>query len=141
MNVMKRAWAIAKKGAKKFGGNVKEYFAESLKIAWEEVKNPYKFIAEKVKDVNNNLYFVVADSENMKVNVVIPSKSLKTEKTYYNFEKLNPVAKGKYKGTPSSIFSVDTWNSIVDITTNGVTKMYKITRGKFEELENRFASL
>lgn len=35
-NVMKRAWEIAKEGQKKFGGKVKEYFAESLKMAWAE---------------------------------------------------------------------------------------------------------
>lgn len=39
MNVMKRAWEIAKTGAKKFGGSVKSYFAQSLKMAWAEVKN------------------------------------------------------------------------------------------------------
>lgn len=36
MNVMKRAWEIAKEGQEKFGGKVSEYFAESLKIAWGE---------------------------------------------------------------------------------------------------------
>lgn len=34
--IMKRAWEIAKQGQKKFGGKVKEYFAESLKMAWAE---------------------------------------------------------------------------------------------------------
>jgi hypothetical protein len=38
MNVMKRAWEIAKEGQTKFGGKVKEYFAEALKMAWSEVK-------------------------------------------------------------------------------------------------------
>jgi hypothetical protein len=35
---MKRAWVIAREGVKKFGGKVKEYFAEALRIAWAEVK-------------------------------------------------------------------------------------------------------
>lgn len=35
---MSRAWRIARQGAKKFGGSVKEYFAVSLKMAWAEVK-------------------------------------------------------------------------------------------------------
>lgn len=39
-NIMKRAWEIAREGQKNFGGKVKEYFAESLKIAWAEVKAP-----------------------------------------------------------------------------------------------------
>ena len=37
--IMKRAWEIAREGVKRFGGKVKEYFAEALKLAWKEVKN------------------------------------------------------------------------------------------------------
>lgn len=37
--IMKRAWEIARQGVKKFGGKVKEYFAEALKMAWDEFKN------------------------------------------------------------------------------------------------------
>lgn len=36
--VMKRAWALARVGVKKFGGKVREYFAASLSIAWKEIK-------------------------------------------------------------------------------------------------------
>ena len=39
MNVMKRAWEIARKGQKQFGGKVKEYFAQALVIAWAELKS------------------------------------------------------------------------------------------------------
>lgn len=38
-NVMTKAWEIARKGAAQFGGSVKSYFAEALKIAWVEIKN------------------------------------------------------------------------------------------------------
>lgn len=38
-HVMKRAWEIAKKAVKKFGGKVKEFFAQALKMAWAEVKD------------------------------------------------------------------------------------------------------
>jgi hypothetical protein len=38
MNVMTRAWEIARKGAAKFGEKVKEYFAQALRLAWAEVK-------------------------------------------------------------------------------------------------------
>lgn len=37
-NVMTKAWEIAKAGVKKFGGKVKEYFAEALRLAWKIVK-------------------------------------------------------------------------------------------------------
>lgn len=37
-NVMKKAWEIARKGQKQFGGKVSEYLAEALKMAWEETE-------------------------------------------------------------------------------------------------------
>ncbi|BCJ86438.1 hypothetical protein [Effusibacillus dendaii] len=51
MNVMSKAWGIARAGQKKFGGNVKEYFAEALKMAWAESKAPQKALVELA--VNN----------------------------------------------------------------------------------------
>ena len=42
-NVMTRAWEIAKEGQKKFGGKVKEYFAQALKMAWALVKKNSSF--------------------------------------------------------------------------------------------------
>lgn len=36
--VMVRAWEIARQGQDKFGGKVKEYFAQALKIAWAETR-------------------------------------------------------------------------------------------------------
>ncbi|PFN11619.1 hypothetical protein [Bacillus cereus] len=38
MNVMTKAWEIAREGFKKFGGKVKEYFAIALKTAWKIAK-------------------------------------------------------------------------------------------------------
>lgn len=38
--VMVRAWEIARKAVVKFGGKVKEYFAQALAMAWKEVKVP-----------------------------------------------------------------------------------------------------
>lgn len=32
--IMGNAWIIARKGQRKFGGKVSEYFAEALKISW-----------------------------------------------------------------------------------------------------------
>lgn len=41
--IMTNAWKIARNGAAKFGGSAKEYFAESLKIAWTIAKKGYVF--------------------------------------------------------------------------------------------------
>lgn len=38
--VMVRAWEIARKAVVKFGGKVKEYFAQALAMAWREAKAP-----------------------------------------------------------------------------------------------------
>lgn len=38
-NVMTNAWEIARQGVEKFGGQIKEYFAEALRIAWDLFKN------------------------------------------------------------------------------------------------------
>ena len=49
--IMKCAWELAKRGAKKFGGSAREYFAESLKTVWAQVKKmvyvPTWFINKK----------------------------------------------------------------------------------------------
>lgn len=42
---MVRAWGIAREGQSKFGGKVKEYFAEALKMAWAEAKGKVKNVA------------------------------------------------------------------------------------------------
>lgn len=52
-DVMKLAWAIAKKGARKFGGSPIEYLSEALKMAWKfegkNVKRPTKTIRLTLK--------------------------------------------------------------------------------------------
>jgi hypothetical protein len=36
--IMRRAWALARQGAARFGGKVRAYFAEALRLVWAEVK-------------------------------------------------------------------------------------------------------
>lgn len=50
-NVMAKAWEIARVAKIRFGGNVKEYFAESLKEAWRQVKTESKKITKKAEIV------------------------------------------------------------------------------------------
>lgn len=40
--VMRRAWELAKAGAAIYGGSVKMYFAEALRMAWKEAKGSTK---------------------------------------------------------------------------------------------------
>lgn len=77
---MVRAWEIAKGGQSKFGGNVKEYFAEALKMAWAEAKSNQKAVITTSSGSRNhkswvaeitgthprwkfNREFIVADNE------------------------------------------------------------------------------
>ena len=46
-NVMTRAWEIAKEGVAKFGGKVKEYFAQALVMAWAEIKKGVKRVTRQ----------------------------------------------------------------------------------------------
>lgn len=56
-NVMTAAWDIAYEGVEKFGGKVKEYFAEALKMAWELIKGG----KEEVKTENKLTYTEVTE--------------------------------------------------------------------------------
>jgi lysozyme family protein len=74
MNVMKRAWEIAKEGQRKFGGKVKEYFAQALRIAWAEVKKGAKRVMEigytEIARRNGVLWFAVNDIEGLEVSLL-----------------------------------------------------------------------
>lgn len=48
--IMKKAWQIAKEAVVKFGGKVREYFGEALRMAWAEHKTP-KDITERIEEL------------------------------------------------------------------------------------------
>lgn len=50
-NIMKRAWEIAKEAVKKFGGKVRQYFSEALRMAWKEAKNVAKKIVDRIEEL------------------------------------------------------------------------------------------
>ena len=52
-NVMTQAWEIAYKGKNKFGGKVKEYFAQALKMAWALVKKSAVAFKGTVRQAEN----------------------------------------------------------------------------------------
>lgn len=100
MNVMKKAWGIARKGQKQFGGKVTEYFAQALKIAWSIVKKGMKYVQltkeefmNEIRDTgkfegfltcknefkNTQKIIVVADLEKQEITVDMGLKSLYTD--------------------------------------------------------------
>lgn len=50
--IMTRAWQIAREAVKKFGGKIKMYFAETLKIAWCESKKAFQLKKEEEIKMN-----------------------------------------------------------------------------------------
>jgi hypothetical protein len=48
-SVFTMAWLIAKIAVKRFGGNVKDYIVESIKLAWQQVKQGIKSVHEMIK--------------------------------------------------------------------------------------------
>jgi hypothetical protein len=76
---MTRAWEIAREGAKKFGGKVKEYFQQALVIAWAEIKKgvaKVKTVSEMYKEAkafskeNFDGYVATMKAKGVKVNCI-----------------------------------------------------------------------
>jgi hypothetical protein len=67
MNVMARAWEIAREGQRRFGGKVKEYFAQALVLAWKLYKSIPKRAAEGFlyMGMNKGQHIVMVNDDNM----------------------------------------------------------------------------
>lgn len=87
-NVMTKAWEIAREGQKEFGGKVKEYFAEALKMAWKIIKKvstldeKYNKIKFMVKSTSLDFYGKV-DEYFLKATEMIQFTGM-TEKEFKN---------------------------------------------------------
>ncbi|MGE7225798.1 hypothetical protein ACQKLN_31310 [Paenibacillus glucanolyticus] len=51
---MSKAWEIAREGQVKFGGKVKEYFVEALKLAWAIIKKGVEAVEKVLIELNVN---------------------------------------------------------------------------------------
>lgn len=81
MDVMKRAWGIAKAAAEKFGGSPKEYIAEALRMAWALKKAPAPhFGFSEAGKLNGSFMFVTDRVEGLKVERVWQEKNRVTGK-------------------------------------------------------------
>lgn len=66
-NIMVRAWEIAKEAVVKFGGNVKEFFAQALSIAWAETKEIASDFGLITQVKGSSIYVVVDDIDGLEV--------------------------------------------------------------------------
>ncbi len=67
--IMSNAWEIAREGQKDFGGKVRDYFAQALKMAWAQAKSTINIEALEKKGFNrwtkgdmDRLYFSLEKS-------------------------------------------------------------------------------
>lgn len=127
MNLMAKAWEIARKGQNQFGGNVKEYFAQALKMAWSIVKGE-KFAME-AKEMNKPSYDEVIKlvnetkeaatsyhkmNEQSKVTPFGPREGIELERLARRASDLN-----KKRKEVLSLFTTDELNEIRKIAQKG----------------------
>lgn len=91
-NVMVRAWEIAKEAAVKFGGKVKEYFAQALSMAWAEAKNIAQTVGFSVYGTQDTAFYFVVNA------------GVKVSRVYKgSVSNMAPIRTGKNKETGKSI--------------------------------------
>lgn len=117
MNVMKRAWEIARKGQSKFGGKVSEYFAVSLKMAWAEAKAPKKSTINTTFGSKRNKSWVA------EITGTHPKWKL-------NREFVNAVEENEWSG---KVFELN--NGIYEVCDAGDREFIKVENGEIEYLE------
>lgn len=117
MNVMKRAWEIAKEGQSKFGGKVSEYFAVSLKMAWAEAKAPKTATVNTTYGSKRNKSWVA------EITGTHPKWKL-------NREFVSAVEENEWSG---KVFELE--NGIYEVCDAGDREFVKVENGELEYLE------
>lgn len=114
-NVMTIAWEIAKKGAAKFGGAVKSYFAQALKMAWAQIK-----------EVSVKSQIVLAGKKGDSLFVAIPTAVEVTVTNVFNTVR-DSVGVITKNGVDYNLFTI-----IVDARYTKFAEFNTIVNGKFE---------
>lgn len=117
MNVMKRAWEIAREGQRKFGGKVSEYLSESLKMAWAEAKAPKKAEINTTFGSKRNKSWVA------EITGTHPKWKL-------NREFVSAVEESEWSG---KVFELE--NGIYEVCDAGDREFVKVENGEIEYLE------
>lgn len=128
---MTRAWEIAKEGAEKFGGKVKEYFQQALVIAWKEIKKGGRKVAEytckEIARENGYIYYAVSAVEGVKVSFLTQERSIRTGNTYMKRNEIAPIREmtNKETGEVANLYRMR-WNGgDVEVTMNGQTTVFE----------------
>jgi Streptococcus thermophilus bacteriophage Gp111 protein. len=132
MNVMKRAWEIAKEAAAKFGGNSKEYFAEALRMAWASKTAPTPhFGFNEIAKQNGGIMFTTEQNESLKVSFIwqekngITGKMVTKRKEIAHRNVVNNTTKQKAR-----YYAVYDLNCQLEFATSEKVEVLTIERGK-----------
>lgn len=98
--IMKNAWAIAKKSSIQFGGSSKQYLSGALKMAWNTINDAAQTIADKMIAAGGKLW----TSKDGKVSRVYLNDDAIT--SFFGFKK---VSEAKYKNEFRSIGKAKVW--------------------------------
>ncbi|WP_217562817.1 hypothetical protein [Paenibacillus sp. GbtcB18] len=133
-NVMVRAWEIAKEAAAKFGGKVKDYFAQALILAWKEIKQPEDFGFTVIKKLNGSLYFAINNIDGMQVYLLSQEMNLHTRKQYVKRTDLGSYKTAVEKATQRKvrIYDISLGNMAIEVVANGTSRIMNIYGGKLE---------
>jgi hypothetical protein len=115
--LMKKAWEIARTAVETFGGKVREYFSESLKMAWGEAKNSILDIvknhasidsfSEWKKHGHDRIYFNLKGYDNSR-------RGCRNTKIYYD-NNTGRLIISEGRGSASSDFCYHRRNFICDV--------------------------
>lgn len=100
-NVMTRAWKIAREGAAKFGGKVKEYFAEALRMAWAEIKKGANKVAEYPKVVKMRAEQLLETGDQPEMRYAMGRAEMEFSILIQSVKKINAYKESKGEQAPS----------------------------------------
>lgn len=124
-NVMVRAWEIAKAAVVKFGGKVKEYFAQALAQAWREVK----------KTVSEHFGYIFAGkNEGM---ILFALDNIEGLHVYPVHNDRNPQFELKYRladhkptGKKVRLYSAESYHADLEIVCGNQSEVMTVRRGE-----------
>lgn len=123
MNVMKKAWQIAKEAVVKFGGKAREYLAVALKSAWDAAKGAKSKEIEIVEGV-----FAAVTSGNCSVSWIVDGDDVQASANK---------ALSDYWGNKSSIVERGVKGFAVNVIGSTYLIDVLLTRGAAEQFVGR----
>ena len=123
MNVMKKAWQIAKEAVVKFGGKAREYLAAALKSAWDAAKGAKSKEIEIVEGV-----FAAVTSGNCSVSWIVDGDDVQARANK---------ALSDYWGNKSSIVERGVKGFAVNVIGSTYLIEVLLTRGAAEQFVGR----